>query len=79
MSASPADLREQMQRRGAQVAAELLGTCKPLYEVATSAEQDSPDFCRALDAVVSKCEACDWWVDTDEIGDDGYCNECGEE
>lgn len=71
-----------MRTRATYVAAELDGTAAALTDVATLAEADNIDFCRALDTLVLQCGCCGWWVPTDEASTDTgdvLCAECSEE
>lgn len=62
--------------RANEVAAELVGSCKSLDDVATEAERDNMAFCQALDALVLCCEGCGWWIDAEEICTDTGCALC---
>lgn len=63
-----------------EIADELGGTCRSLD---TALEERGFDIgnvpsvlLEALDAEVMLCETCGWWCDSDEIDDDGNCNDC---
>jgi hypothetical protein len=34
------------------------------------------ETCRAFDAIVMRCERCDWWCATRDLDDKGICSEC---
>ena len=39
---------------------------------------DEPtETCLAFDAIVMRCEACDWWCEAEDV-EDGKCSECRE-
>lgn len=71
------------QSRVAAIAEALVGTCMTdIDDVTTPEERNDVEFLRAVDAVVFRCECCDWWCDTSEM-DDGeeltICRQCAEE
>lgn len=38
---------------------------------------DEPlEICVAFDNIVCRCSACDWWCGSDELNEDGECDEC---
>jgi hypothetical protein len=76
----PSTTPTPISERAAEVAEELINTCKSLCDVATEEEIDSKEFCRELDWLCFRCEVCDWWgrADEDQAYDD-VCNECAEE
>lgn len=51
----------------------LIGTCQNL-------EDDFLDLpleqCFLMDEIVMCCEACGWWVASEDIGENGDCLEC---
>src|SRR5258708_5005489 len=69
-----------MRYRAAEVAEELNGTPRALTDIATLAEADNMDFCRALDTHVLQCSTCGWWLPTDEAKQDSFgdivCEDC---
>lgn len=76
------DELEAVRDRAREVAEDLVGTCRALYEFATQEEQDSPEFCEELDNYVLECQRCNWWWRIEDIADtdgDAVCTECHEE
>lgn len=69
--------------RAAEVAQELEGSCRSLYEVASEAEQNDPLFCDALDQLVFQCDTCGWWGTVDELDEDTnhgqLCADCADD
>lgn len=65
-----------MRRRGIQAGEELLGTQDSLTAHATLDEQNSKDFCAALDDTAIQCDQCAQWVKPGEENEDGICGEC---
>lgn len=67
-----------MRDRALKVAEDLLGTAKDLAEVATEEELDNTVFTSTLDEQAALCNSCGWWVEADEVDDNGNCEECQE-
>lgn len=63
-----------------QIGADLLGTCKSLDEVCREygiTEDDlSQDELETLDDHTMCCDSCGWWVESNEIDDNGECQDC---
>lgn len=70
---------EDKQLRGQQVAEDLQGTCKSLYDVLTDEEQDDEAIMLEIDQKVFLCPECDWWCERSEETDDGRCDDCNPE
>lgn len=67
-----------------QIAEELQGTCKSLYEMLEyydmeDLEMDS-EFCARLDQEIFLCEGCGWWCEmcemTTDEANDWQCTDC---
>lgn len=70
-----------MRERAQQVAEELIGTCQSLSEVLEDdfdALTDNKDFTDELDQLVTLCEGCGWWAESDEFDEGAMCAECQE-
>jgi hypothetical protein len=61
-----------------ELARELNGTCERLYDVLSrqGREELTQAECEELDEAVMCCDTCSWWVDSDEIDEDGNCSDC---
>lgn len=57
------------------LADELLGSCDPLPDHVT----EDCDLCEHLDALVIRCEVCDWWVEVYDTDDNVTCTVCSRE
>lgn len=62
----------------------LLGTCKSLDEGISEIYEDK-DFtdltlnqCTILDDNIMCCECCGWWVNSHEIDENNFCEDCQE-
>lgn len=76
----PDELRDRMRARAREVADDLLGTGnKTLNNEATVEEVNNTDFCETLDQLVLECEQCGWWVESDEVCENGRCDDCCKE
>jgi hypothetical protein len=38
--------------------------------------EESMETCRIFDAIVMRCESCDWWCATSDLDKHGVCSEC---
>jgi hypothetical protein len=62
-----------------QAAEQLLGTAMTLDEVVGEHFDTLPrEWCHTLDTHVMCCEACGWWVESDDVDEDGNCSDCSE-
>lgn len=61
------------------VSSYLIGTCQSLCDVATEEECDSKEFCKELDEICFRCDACDWWYASDKEVFVRTCTGCAEE
>jgi hypothetical protein len=68
--------------RAQDIADQLIGTCKGLYEVALPEEIDDPDFMSEFGLLAFECDCCGWWASIDglhnENGEGELCDECAE-
>lgn len=67
-----------MHERAQQVAEALVGSCEDLENHATHDERMNKEFCESLDELTQQCQTCDWWVETDELDEEGNCTDCQE-
>lgn len=60
------------------LAADLLGTCRTVFDVDPEAEaEDDDDIMELLEGHAQCCETCGWWVE--DVDEDGNCEHCSEE
>ncbi|MEE8608957.1 MAG: hypothetical protein V3S55_15240 [Nitrospiraceae bacterium] len=59
--------------RAERVSERLQGTC---CEALTDEELDDQDMLVELDDLTQLCGACEWWCETNELDDDGICEDC---
>jgi hypothetical protein len=65
--------------RGVEVGEALLGSCQSIADALGEDEQhlvDNMEFCKALDGTAMLCDCCGWWVEPEEIDDNGDCEQC---
>ena len=64
------------ERRAQVIADRLEGSSLSLSDVLEDGEEDDTDLLSALDALVGRCETCDWWFPADELSNWRQCQEC---
>jgi hypothetical protein len=63
--------------RAQEIAEELLGTCKDMADAANEpGEMDDVALISDVEALVYQCDVCGWWVERDEVDEDGACTDC---
>jgi hypothetical protein len=71
-----------MQRKAAEIAFQLVGTCKTIAEIADEDLENNKEFCEALDDIAFCCELCNWWYSIaklTKIDERWLCEECANE
>lgn len=62
--------------RANELADELIGTMDDLGEHLEPFEVDDIKLMNALDAITIQCDCCGWWVGSDEVDGDQFCDDC---
>lgn len=67
-----------MTDRAQEIAEDLLGTCKDIYEAIEPHEDEDFTLMAELDEYALRCTKCSWWFEPEEMDTtDGDCI-CGE-
>jgi predicted Zn-ribbon and HTH transcriptional regulator len=66
------------EMRAVEVADDLVGSARDLNEVLTDIEMKDDDLLEEISLLIVTCETCGWWVESDEVDEDGNCVECSE-
>lgn len=63
-------------RSAEEIAEELVGTAKCLNDVVSPEEANDASLMDDVQCLVVECETCNWWVDADDVDEEGDCLEC---
>lgn len=68
-----------MSTRAQEVADELIGSTRDLNSILTEDEQQDQDLLDDINELAVLCETCGWWVASEDVDEDGNCDECHHE